>query len=204
MRLLPREENFFELFLNQVEIIGQASRMLLEGVQAGNSHLAETARRIEELEHQGDDIIHDIFGRLNRTFLTPLDPEDIHSIASHLDNVLDGIEDAAHRIASYGMEPIPPLVVELARIIDACAKAMRVAFESLKGKRQLLEQCIEINRLEGEADRLVRIAVAELFQNEKNPVVLLKQKEIYDLLERTTDCCEDVADILQGVLVKNG
>jgi predicted phosphate transport protein (TIGR00153 family) len=203
MRLLPREEKFFALFLKQVEIISHAARLLLEGAQSGNSKLARIAEDIAALERDGDDVIHEVFARLNRTFLTPLDPEDIHRLSSRLDDVLDGIEDAAHRLVHYRLEPIPPIVVELARIIDACAKALRRAFEELDGRRDLLPHCIEINRLEGEADRLMRIAVAELFQNEKNPVELIKSKEIYDVLESTTDRCEDVADILQGVVVKN-
>jgi uncharacterized protein Yka (UPF0111/DUF47 family) len=203
MRLLPREEKFFELLIRQVEVISQASRILLQGLEAGHPQLLETARQIAELEGKGDDVIHEVFKRLNQTFLTPLDPEDIHNLASRLDDVLDGIEDAAHRIAYYGLDPIPPIIVELARIIDACARSMRLAFEALTQKRQSLDHCIEINRLEGEADRLVRIAVAELFQSEKNPVSLIKQKEIYELLEDTTDRCEDVADLLQGVLIKN-
>jgi predicted phosphate transport protein (TIGR00153 family) len=203
MRLLPREEKFFALFLKQVEIISRASRLLLDGVQSGNSKLAQIAGEIEKLERAGDDVIHEVFDRLNKTFLTPLDPEDIHRLSSHLDDVLDGIEDAAHRLVHYGLEPIPPIVVELARIIDACAKAMQRAFQDLDRRRDLLTHCIEINRLEGEADRLMRIAVAELFQNEKNPIHLIKVKEIYNVLESTTDRCEDVADVLQGVVVKN-
>jgi hypothetical protein len=204
MRLLPREEKFFTLFLKQVEIISQASRLLLEGVQSGNSRLVHVASEIASLEGKGDEIIHEVFRRLNHTFLTPLDPEDIHKLSSHLDDVLDGMEDAAHRLATYQLEPIPPIVIELARIIDSCAKSLRLAFEALDTKSSLMEHCIEINRLEEEADRITRIAVAELFQNEKNPIRLIKFKEIYDILEGATDRCEDVADVLQGVLIKNG
>jgi hypothetical protein len=204
MRFLPREEKFFTLFLKQVEVISHASKLLLQGVQSGNSKLAHIAEEIAVLERKGDEIIHDVFNRLNQTFLTPLDPEDIHKLSSHLDDVLDGLEDAAHRLANYQLEPIPPIVIELARIIDACAKAMRLAFEALNSKRSLMEHCIEINRLEDEADRLTRIAVAELFQNEKNPIRLIKFKEVYDIMEGATDRCEDVADVLQGILVKNG
>lgn len=204
MRLLPREEKFFTLFLKQVEIISQASRLLLDGVQAGNSRLVQVASEIASLEGKGDEIIHEVFQRLNHTFLTPLDPEDIHKLSSHLDDVLDGMEDAAHRLATYHLEPIPPIVIELARIIDSCARSLRLAFEALDTKRSLAEHCIEINRLEEEADRITRIAVAELFQNEKNPIRLIKFKEIYDILESATDRCEDVADVLQGVLIKNG
>jgi uncharacterized protein Yka (UPF0111/DUF47 family) len=119
MRFLPREEKFFSLFLDQVNIICESAALLLEGARAGNTHLAESAVRIRNLEQKGDEIIHDIFRRLNQTFITPLDPEDIHSLSSHLDDVLDGVEDAAHRMVSYHIEPIPPTVVELCQQIVA-------------------------------------------------------------------------------------
>ena len=113
MRLLPREEKFYHLFLKQVEIISEASRLLLEGVRSGNARLAGAATEINVLEHQGDEVIHEIFTRLNQTFITPLDPEDIHTLSSALDNVLDGIEDTAHRLVSYRIDPIPPAMVKL-------------------------------------------------------------------------------------------
>jgi predicted phosphate transport protein (TIGR00153 family) len=113
MRLLPREEKFYELFVNQVDLISEASRLLLQGVKAGNTRLAEVAKDIKRLEHQGDDIIHEIFTRLNSTFITPIDPEDIHSLSSRLDDVLDGIEDAAHRMMAYRVSPIPVGMVQL-------------------------------------------------------------------------------------------
>ncbi|MEN6608267.1 MAG: DUF47 family protein, partial [Bryobacteraceae bacterium] len=110
MRFLPKEEKFYELFLNQVQIIAQASELLLQGVKAGNSQLAQAASEIQKLENKGDEIIHDIFKRLNQTFITPIDPEDIHAISSSLDDVLDGIEDAVYKMVAYRLEPIPPTV----------------------------------------------------------------------------------------------
>jgi predicted phosphate transport protein (TIGR00153 family) len=203
MRLLPRQEKFFSSFLGQVRLISEASKLLLEAVKEGNSHLARTAVRIQQLEQEGDEIIHDIFTRLNQTFITPLDPEDIHSISSRLDDVLDGIEDAAYRMVAYRLEPIPPTVVELCEVVHLCAQSLEKAFEKLNKDEKLLEDCIEVNRLEDYADLLVRRAVAELFQQEKDPIALIKQKEIYEFLEETTDRCEDVADVLQNVVVKN-
>src|SRR6266496_2290888 len=114
MRLLPREEKFYHLFLKQVDIISEAARLLLEGLRVGNSRLAGAATEINVLEHKGDEVIHELFTRLNSTFITPLDPEDIHALSSALDNVLDGIEDTAHRLVSYKIEPIPPTMVTLA------------------------------------------------------------------------------------------
>lgn len=203
MKLLPREEKFFAEFLSQVRLIEEAARLLLEGVKAGNSQLDAVASQIKALEHDGDEIIHNLFTRLNQTFITPLDPEDIHSIASRLDDVMDTIEDAVHRITAYRVEPIPPMVVRLCEIIHACSKSLLQAFEALEKDRPLLDQCIEINRLENEADQLVRKAVTDLFAEEKDCIKLIKLKEVYELLEDAVDRCEDVADVLQNVVVKN-
>lgn len=203
MRLLPREEKFYGLFIKQVDLISQASKLLLDGTRAGNSRLAEVAKDIIDLEHKGDEVIHEIFTRLNQTFITPLDPEDIHALSSKLDDVMDGIEDAVHRMVAYRLTALPKTVLTLAEIINSCSLALAKAFHALEKNEKLMEHCIEINRLENEADRLVRGAVADLFDREKDPILLIKLKEIYELLEDTTDRCEDVADVLQNVVVKN-
>ncbi len=203
MNFLPREEKFFFLFLNQVKIISQAARLLMDGTRAGNSELQRATTKICQLEGEGDEIIHDVFRRLNQTFITPIDPEDIHSIASRLDDVLDGIEDAAHRITAYQLEPIPPTVLKLCEIVYDCAVSFQTAFEALSRNKPFLESCIEINRLEDSADQLMRKAVADLFRTEKDPIALIKLREVYDVLEETIDRCEDVADVLQNVQVKN-
>jgi len=203
MRLLPREEKFYDLFSQQAELISQASRLLLEGVRAGNSRLAVVATEINTLEHKADEIIHTIFTRLNQTFITPIDPEDIHALSSSLDDVMDGIEDAVHRMVAYKLASIPPTVIALAEVIYSCGSVLVKAFQALEKNEKLMVHCIEINRLENEADRLVRSAVADLFDKEKDPILLIKLKEIYEFLEATTDRCEDVADVLQNVVVKN-
>jgi len=203
MRLLPREEKFYHLFLKQVEIISEASRLLLDGVRIGNSRLAGAATEIVVLEHRGDEVIHEIFTRLNQTFITPLDPEDIHNISTALDNVLDGIEDAAHRLVAYRIDPIPPTMVMLSEIVAMCAKSLKAAFVALEKNGPIMEHCIEINRLENEADLIGRSAVVDLFNKETNPITLIKLKEVYEYLEATVDSCEDVADVLQNVVVKN-
>lgn len=203
MRLIPREEKFFQFFLDQVRIIREAAQILQEGVKAGNSHLATAANKIRGLEQAGDQIIHEFFTRLNSTFITPLDPEDLHSLASHLDDVLDGIEETAHRLDAYKVESIPPEVHELCKIIVACGDELQKAFEALSNDKPLLQHCIEINRLEDQADGIVRTSISGLFRTEKDPIRLLKLKEVLESIESTTDCVEDVADVLQGVMVKN-
>src|ERR1700756_298725 len=120
MRLLPREEKFYHLFHKQAEIIAEAARLLLDGLRSGKARLASAATEICVLEHRGDEVIHEVFHRLNQTFITPIDPEDIHNISSALDNVLDGIEDTSHRLVSYRIDPIP------AEHGDACRNCGRV------------------------------------------------------------------------------
>lgn len=203
MRLLPREEKFFVYFLNQAGLIAEAAKWLLEGARAGNAHLTEAADKIRALEQRGDEIIHEVFQTLNKTFITPLDPEDLHSLASHLDDVLDAIEDASQRMVDYRIEPIPPVVIQMCEVILGCAKSMQLAFDALNKNEKLLDHCIEINRLEEVADNLLRQAVRQLFDTEKDAIRIIKYKEIYEFLETTTDRCEDVADVLQNVVVKN-
>lgn len=203
MRLLPREEKFYHLFHRQVEIISEAARLLLDGVRSGKSRLEGAATEITVLEHKGDEVIHEVFNRLNQTFITPIDPEDIHAVASALDNVLDGIEDTSHRLVSYRIDPIPPVMVTLAEMVAACAKEMHAALSELEKNGATMQHCIEINRIENEADRIGRSAVADLFNSEKDPIQIIKLKEVFDYLEATVDSCEDVADVLQNVVVKN-
>jgi uncharacterized protein len=203
MRLLPRAEKFYHLFLKQVDLIAEASRVLLDGVRAGGARLAGAATEISVLEHRGDEVIHEIFTRLNQTFITPIDPEDIHSISSALDDVLDGLEDTSHRLVSYNIGPIPPDMITLAEIVSACARELHSALTALEGNGPTLPHCIEINRLENEGDRIGRSAVVDLFNNEQDPIRIIKLKEVYEFLEAAIDSCEDVADVLQNVVVKN-
>jgi len=203
MNLLPREEKFFEYFHQQVTFICQAADLLAEGAASGNAHLASAAHQIKAIEEQADTVIHEIYTRLNSTFITPLDPEDIHSLSSHLDDVIDGIEDSVHRMLAYRIDPLPGTVLELCRLVQSCGLSLLKAFEALAKDQPFMDHCIEINRLEEAADQLVRAAVADLFLNEKDPIRIIKLKEIYEFLEQTTDYCEDVADALQNVQVKN-
>jgi predicted phosphate transport protein (TIGR00153 family) len=203
MKFFPRHERFYEYFQAQAKIILEAAGTLLDGVKDGNSSMLSAAAKIRTLEERGDEIIHETYTRLHQTFITPLDPEDIHSLASHLDDVLDGIEQAAHSIVAYRVEPIPSMVVELCKIVYSCAETLGQAFDALGNKHPILPFCIEVNRLEEVADQLGREAISELFRHETDPITLLKLKEIYEFLEQTTDYCEDVADALQNVAVKN-
>jgi predicted phosphate transport protein (TIGR00153 family) len=155
------------------------------------------------IEDEGDRVVHDIFGRLRSTFITPFDPEDIQALATSLDDVLDGIDDVTFRIVAYRLNPVPPAVLLLAEKVSACCSFLSKAIDALHRKKPVLELCIEVHRLENEADQIERGLVADLFRNEQDPIALIRQKEIYELLEATTDRCEDVADVIQNVSVKN-
>lgn len=203
MNLLPREEKFFSYFDRQAALIVEAARELNNGVHKGTPDLEAVALKIASLEQQADEVIHEAFVRLNSTFITPLDPEDIHSLASHLDDVIDGIEEASHRLVAYEVRTIPEPVKQVCAIILECGQVLQRAFQALSRGEALQDQCIRVNQLEGEADQIVRKAVADLFRTETNPIELIKLKEVYEILEKTTDYAEDVADILQEVLVKN-
>ena len=203
MNLLPREEKFFNYFDRQTALIVEAATELNRAVRVGEPALKAAAAKISALEQQADEVIHEAIVRLHSTFITPIDPEDIHNLASHLDDVIDGIEEASHRLVAYEVQFIPEPVKEVCTLILECGLALQKAFHALSKNQPLQEQCIRINRLEGQADRIVRKAVAELFRTEKNPIELIKLKEVYEILEKTTDYAEDVADVLQEVAVKN-
>ncbi|MBM3783404.1 MAG: DUF47 family protein [Acidobacteria bacterium] len=203
MNILPREEKFFELLNTQTRLINEAANVLLEGVRTGNSQLKLTEPRIQQYEHECDEILHDVFKRLNQTFITPLDPEDIHKLCSHLDDVMDGMEEASHCLTAYNVEPIPQPVIEICKFLVSAVSEMKSAVALIESNRQIVEHCIEINRLEDQVDKIVRQAVVDLYNHEKDPIRVMKLKEIYDILEWTVDSCEDVSDVLQNVVVKN-
>ena len=202
-RLIPREEKFYSDFGSLADELLVGSRMLEEMV-APDKPIYDKSDEIEEVEHKCDFITHDIIQRLNRTFVTPIDREDIHTLARSLDDVMDAIDASATRIRLYRLEPIRFGTRELASIITRSAKQMKQALEALGHKKPLLTFAVEINRLENEADRVHQQAIVRLFDEERDPINVLKWKETLDFLEEATDRCEDVANVLEGVVVKNG
>jgi uncharacterized protein len=203
MNLLPKDENFFYLFELHGQILGRASKLLVSALNDGYEGVCRIEEDMSGIEDEGDRVVHDIFAQLRSTFITPFDPEDIQSLATSLDDVLDGIEDVTFRIVAYRLKPIPSAVLVLAEKVSKCCSILGEALAALHKKKPVLNLCIEINRLENEADKLERNLIAELFRNEKDPIELIRKKEIYELLEATTDRCEDVADVIQNVSVKN-
>ncbi|MBV8897432.1 MAG: DUF47 domain-containing protein [Acidobacteriaceae bacterium] len=203
MNLLPKDERFFEYFHQQSGVLCQASHLLESALTEGYQSVSQASKRIEALERSGDNITHQIFDRLRSTFITPFDPEDIQSLATALDNVLDQIEDTAFRIVAYRIDPIPKPAVDLGVMIAHSCAAIDRALRALHEKREVMEPCIEVNRLEEEADAVERSMLTELFASNTDPVTLIKLKDLYQSLEEATDRCEDVADVIQAISVKN-
>lgn len=203
MNLLPHDGKFFDLFLQHMRIVRQASELLLSGLQSGYPGMCRISKQMEALERNGDEVIHELSRRLQSTFITPFDPEDIQTLASTLDDVLDAIEDATFRISCYRVDPIPPPAVELGRMIDNSCQALERALKALSEREPVWDDCIEVHRLENEADAVERTVLGDLFSAGTDPVTLIKLKEVYEILEQATDLCEDVADVVQNVAVKN-
>lgn len=203
MNLLPKDERFFYLFERHAQIVCRAAKLLISGLRDGYDGVCRIQGDIGLIEDEGDHVVHEIFDRLRSTFITPFDPEDIQALATALDDVLDCIDDVTFRIVAYRLKPVPPPVLALAEKVSRCCSLLAEALVALHTKKPVINYCIEINRLENEADKLERNLLAELFLSEKDPIALIRQKEIYELLEATTDRCEDVADVIQNVSVKN-
>ena len=202
MRLIPREERFFDDFVALAEQIRRGAGILVEMLKP-DKPIWDKADEIKEVEHKCDFLTHEIIQRLHRTFVTPLDREDIHALARSLDDVMDAIDASAAIVRLYQIEQVRPDARDLARIIAQSAEQIVSAMRAL-GKRQGIVDCaVEINRLENEADRAHQAAVRRLFEEEKDPVAIMKWKEILDFLEDATDRCEDVANVLEGVVVKH-
>lgn len=202
--LLPREEKFFRYFHAQAQLIQRASRLLIDEACSRNGIREQCASEIARLESEGDSVVHDIFRRVNTTFLTPLDPEDIHLLATHMDDVLDAIEDVAYRLNAYNPSSRHKEIAGICGLVCRCAETIQEGVRALEARRDVSEVCRLIGQMESETDRRIRAAIEELVSNEENVVEVLKVKEIYEFLERVADCCEDVADSLQNVMVKNG
>jgi uncharacterized protein len=202
-RLIPREEKFYQDFQALADELHRGALLLEQMLEPERPAWAK-AEEINEVEHKCDLITHEIIQRLNRTFVTPLDREDIHELARSLDDVMDAIDASATLVKLYRLESVRFGARELATIITASTAAVRLALDSLEKRKGVITHSVEINRLENEADRTHQEAVSRLFEDERDPLMVMKWKETLDFLEDATDRCEDVANVLEGVIVKNG
>lgn len=202
MRLIPREKKFFRMFADVSQNLIEGSRTLYDILKNPENASGRIAK-LQEIEHRGDSMTHDIMRMLNQTFITPFDREDIHSLSSAFDDVLDFVNAAAVRMTLYRIVNPPPAGADLAGLIVTQSEELSKAVAVLGENQKVLDYCVEVNRLENEADRVSRKAIAELFEHEKDPIQLIKFKELYEVLETATDKAEDAANVLETVALKS-
>ena len=202
VRLIPRETKFFQMFAEMSANLTEGAR-LLHDILRDPSNLIQRVDELQAIEHRGDDMTHAIYTRLNQTFITPFDREDIHTLASSLDDVLDYVNSAGTRLSMYKITDPPARAADLAALIVQQTEELAKAVRQLGKDKQVISHCVEINRLENEADRIGRKAIADLFDEERDPIRLIKIKELYETLESATDRAEDVANVLETVALKN-
>ena len=201
MDLIPRDEKFYELFHKQAENIHVAAKQLASLL----SDFREVEKRVTEIkfvEHKGDQLTHDLMMRLNKTFLTPFDREDIYALSSALDDVLDLMDGVAGRLVTYKIAFVPPGARQLSRVILHGSEILLQAITEMRKPANILEYCQQLKQLEVEADRIKGECVARLFEDSVDAIEVIKWKDLYEVLEATTDKIDDVANVLETVILK--
>jgi predicted phosphate transport protein (TIGR00153 family) len=204
-RFMPTEGRFFQLFDEHAEQVAQASRELAE-LMANFDDIERRTRSIETLEKRADKIAHATIELLHKTFITPIDRDDIHRLITRMDDILDLIEDCAHSIFLYDVRSVTPDAARLASINVACGAKVKEAvglLSNMEHAQRILAVCNDIDRLESEADHVMRSAMARLFREEPDVRQVIKLRSIYELLEQMTDRCQDVANIIEGIVIEN-
>jgi len=203
-KFFPKETDFFGMFEQAAQNLNKGAALLVEMMENFSDADAK-AKQIYDAEQEGDMLTHEVMRRLNKTFLTPVDREDIHALASRMDDVIDLIWAAVDRAILFKITSSTPEAIELSKNLLSTTEIITKAITTLKGKKYsyVQEYCIEINRLENRADRIFRAALAKLFDEIKDPILVIKWKEVYEHLEDAFDKCEDVANILEGIVLKH-
>ena len=204
-RFLPRETSFFDFFEQHAALTIEGTKEFLSMVTTG-ANIATKCRRISDIEHETDTITHRCVEALHKVFITPIDRDSIHRLITKMDDVMDFVEAAAERLDLYELTVMTNDVRDLADVLHRSARQVEVAVRGLRtlgDPQATLKLCIDINRLENEADAILRRSVARLFKEEKDPIVVIKWKEVYENLESGTDRCEDVANIIEGVILEH-
>jgi predicted phosphate transport protein (TIGR00153 family) len=202
--IIPQEKHFFALLDQQADVVLEGAEALMD-LTRDFTNVGQKRDRIKAIESKGDDLVHTIAEELNKTFVTPIDHDDMSKLASRLDDVLDYVEAAAHRMWAYKVKTVPPEMVKLSECVLSSVKEVNHAVKDLKNfkhKNEIIQHCIEINRWENVGDDITHEAVANLFKG-TDVVELIKLKEIYEHLEMATDKCEDVADVIKDIFIKN-
>jgi predicted phosphate transport protein (TIGR00153 family) len=204
-RLMPTEGKFFELFNQHAELCVKGANEMLS-LMSNFDDLENRVQMIEILEKQADKVTHATIDMLHKTFITPIDRDDIHKLITRMDDILDLMEDAGQTVLLYDLKEVTPEAKRLAELVLASVEKVRDAvalLSNMKNSRQILVICEQIDRLESDADHVMRAAMSKLFRDEPDVRNLIKLKAIYELLETVTDRCEDVANIIEGIIVEN-
>ena len=204
-RITRKEEIFFDMFVETVENSNKAAGMLVD-LMKNYTDINNKIKAIEDVEHECDQYVHKIFTQLNKSFITPIDREDIYLIAKELDNITDYVESTAHRFRMLNVETIREEAIKLAELAVVCTqelKGVMLELKNMKRSKTLRDKIIEVNRIENVGDEIYRNAITTMFRNEKDAIEVIKWKEIFEYLENTLDACEDVANIVEGVVMKH-
>jgi hypothetical protein len=204
-RLMPTEGKFFDLFCQHADLCVQGAQEMV-ALMTNFDDLDKRAHAIETLEKQADKVTHETIDLLHKTFITPLDRDDIHQLITRMDDILDLLEDAAQTISLYDIKAITPEAKRLAELCLSCTEKVKISvslLHNMDNSEKILAVCKEIDRLESDADHVMRAAMSKLFRDEPDVRNLIKLKAIYEILETVTDRCEDVANIIEGIIVEN-
>lgn len=206
MRLIPREEKFFDLFEQLICKIEEGGILFQTFLDNYENPVAKAAK-IKEIEHEADVITHSTYEKMHKTFLTPIDREDIYTLVNKMDSIIDLIEASTARMVLYGIKKPTDEIKAMAKVLNrsiVAVKSIVHGLRDMKHTEMLARTTVEIHTLENEGDMILRTSVAKLFENEKDPFELIKWKEIYERLEEAIDICEDVSNIVEGIVLKHG
>ena len=204
-KFLPRETSFFDFFEQHAALTAEGIKEFMALIEP-NANIVAKAKRIKEIEHETDVVTHRCVEALHKTFITPIERDDIYQLITKMDDIIDNVEATSERIVLYDLTVMRPEIKDMASVLMRCIvqiqKALR-GLRSMKNAEPILQTCVEINQLENEADALLRVALARIFKEEKDPLTVIKWKEIFEYLESASDRCEDVAQIIEGVVLEN-
>jgi predicted phosphate transport protein (TIGR00153 family) len=204
-RLMPKDDRFFEIFNQQAELCVKGAKAMLK-LMANFDDLEIRVRAIENIEKEADKVAYHAIDMLHKTFITPIDRDDIHQLINRMDDILDWLEDAAQTIFLYDIKVITPEAIHLAELCLTCTEKIQVAvglLDNMENSSKILGICLEIDHLESDADHVMRAAMSKLFRDEPDVRTLIKLKAVYEMLETVSDRCEDVSNIIEGIIVEN-
>ena len=202
LNLVPRERKFFDLFRDQAHNI-EAGVSALHDLLVDYQNVVERSKQVREIENHGDLILHDVMRMLSSTFITPMDREDIHALTSALDDVLDLSEEVTDLLALYEIKEIRPELIKMSEVLLDCVREIKILMDKFEKFRDLAPHWIQVNTLENEGDRINRQAISKLFKDNHNPVEIIKWKDLFRLMEAAVDKCEDVANIVENIVIRH-